>query len=116
MDLLDHDLLNKLIRYCVGFTHQLEILKKKTPNINKNELCKMANGMVKTTRELIDSPVRGGAKVSDPISKDSCMWLLFANMLLLIAMTVFIMNMWHSILDLESKVFPTGRMFVEEGK
>lgn len=116
MDDSEHNDINNLVQYCVCFTHQLEILEEKFPDINKDELVRCANGMVRVTKKMADIKFGGGAKVSNPISKDSVIWLLFANMLILICMTAFIVTMRESILVLESKVFPTGRMFVEEGK
>jgi len=48
------------------------------------------------------------------LSKDTVVWLLFANGLLLFGIACFMTMMFYSIQTLESKVFPTGRLFEQE--
>ncbi len=115
--MIDHEDIHKLHQYHLSLHHELEKFEKNSPEYKHgSSISKLTLKVVELSTQMVDERIQGGAKVRDPISKDSCMWLLFANMLLLIAMTVFLVNMRNSILDLESKVFPTGRMFVEETK
>ena len=115
MDVVDHDDIQNLHQCHICLHRELEKFEEDSPEFKHgSQISKYTRKVVELSARIADKRVQGGARVSDPISKDSCMWLLFANMLLLIAMTVFIMNMWHSILDLEAKGCTTGRMFTEE--
>lgn len=117
MKIIDHDDMQKLHQYHMCIHNELEKLEKNSPEYKYgSNISKLTRKVVELSAKMVDEQVQRGAKVNDPISKDSIIWLLFANMILLIAMTAFIVNMHNSILDLESKVFPTGRMFTEEGK
>lgn len=117
MDLLDHDKLNTLVQYCTCFTHQLEILRKKTPNINKNELCRCAEGMVRVTRQLIDDKCLGGVKVSEPkVSKDTTFWALIVLCVLLFFVGVFQGMQFIAIQNLESAVFHNDYSYKPKAK
>ena len=93
-----------------------EIKEMIKEDINAQGRDKSVSELLKSMSDLIDKGYLNSINEEKNVSKDTMIWLLFANMLLLIAMTAFIVNMHNSVLDLESKVFPTGRMFVEEVK
>ncbi len=117
MSEVSHEDLHKLHQYHILLHHELKKIEEKNPAFrNGSNISRLVRKVVEASTRIADERIIGGAQVSEPVSKDSIIWLLFANMLLLIGMTVFIVNMHNSILDLESKVFPTGRMFTEEVK
>lgn len=111
---MNHDKLNTLVQYCICFTHQLEILKKKCPGINKDELCRCADGMVKTTRELIDVPIKRGERVE--VSKDTTFWALIVLCVLLFFVGVFQGMQFIAIQNLESAVFHNDYSYKPKAK
>lgn len=117
MNIVDHDDINNLHQCHLCIHRELEKFEENSPEFKHgSQISKYTRKVVELSTRIADRRIQGGAKVGDPISKINIIWLLFANMLLLIGMTAFIVTMHDSILDLESKVFPTGRMFTEEGK
>lgn len=84
------------------------------------EIAELGERSAIETAKLIDEGFLMETNQPRIISTNSIFWAMIDGYLttafILIVMIVFLVNMRRDILDLESKVFPTGRMFTEESE
>lgn len=103
---VDHDDISILTQYLMLLNCELDKFRQEHPEYTgRKKIARCVEKIVDISKRMVDKKITGGAKVSDPISKDSVFWAQIVTMIILLGIGISMGIGYMAVADLENCVY-----------